>query len=78
MREENINHPYLGGNIEEVRAGEMDTINQQTGQPEHVTWKDAVKVTHLGRSSKMSGRAVIALVELYQENEGFRAWCEKC
>lgn len=78
MQTENVYHAFLGGTIEEVRAGTMDTVDDRTGQPKTVTWENSVRITAKKLKTKLTGEAVRALVELYNSDESFRAWCEQC
>lgn len=75
---ENVTHAYMGGIIEEVQAGEMQGLDQQTGAARTFTWGNAIRVTGKGFKSKLSGTAVKALVELYKKDSSFRDWCDKC
>lgn len=75
---DNKYYPYNGGNIEEVPAGETDGISRETGQPVHFIWQNHVRVTGRSFKSKLNGVAVRAIVDLYEREESFREWCERC
>lgn len=69
-------HPFMGGNIEQVPAGETDIFDEQTGQMKHFTWKNHVKVTCILGKMKLNKAAVQALVNLYQEDTDFKTWVD--
>lgn len=75
---DNVTHAFMGGNVEEVKAGEMDGVDRETGQPRHFTWDNKVRVTGKGMKANLTGVGVKALVELYNSNDTFRDWCDRC
>jgi len=75
---ETIVYPVLGGAVEQCEAMEFTGQDQQTGAPRQVQLPNRIVVTHGRKKCTLDGSQVIALVEVYSDNQAFRDWCEQC
>jgi hypothetical protein len=70
--------PFLGGTIEQVPAGEMQGVDQNTGQPRTFTWSNHIRVVSRLGKAKLNCEACKAIAKLLDEDPDFAAWVEKC
>lgn len=76
--ETRIQHPYVGGIIEESPEGKMTVLDEVTQQPKELELQDRITVTYGKKKATLNGPMVQALHELYSNNGGFRDWCSRC
>lgn len=74
--EENKQHPFFGGVVEESKATKFISQNA-AGQPEEVDLPDRITVTYGKKKATLNGRMVEALVETWKD-DGFREWASRC
>lgn len=69
--EERIVYKYLGGDVTLSPAGHTVRIDDATGRPKEVTWKNRVVVTEGSNRSTISKSAILKIAELCNEDKQF-------
>lgn len=64
-------YKYLGGDITLSPAGQTVRIDDATGRPREVTWKNRVIVTEGSNRVTISKHAILKLAELFSEEKVF-------
>jgi len=86
MTEQNRTIPFLGGVIEQAKAGSFVAKDQQgnpeidfqTQQPKMIEYPDRVIATHGRKKAVLDGVMVEALVNAWNDDPEFRVWCSQC
>lgn len=69
--EQRIVYKYLGGDIALSPAGQTVRVDEATGRPREVTWRNRVIVTEGSNRVVLSKYAILKLSELCSEEKPF-------